>query len=123
VTVIAFVGLASIAPAHCDDVVAPQVAALAAQLDPRVPETLARLDGTDRQLLALVASPGFPADRPGQARQAFRKFLSSHTPVPVPIGKPRDGLRNWMQPCERRATGSSAHWHTRPHRGTTPTCR
>ncbi len=184
---IAFVGLASIAPAHCDDVVAPQVAALAAQLDPRVPETLARLDGTDRQLLALrsyirntshlaerwswtreqiaayegspeqrklqheidrvraafardnpgfelyvnpqvrsletqvehwntnesvtaaaaeilaaaqalVASPGFPADRPGQARQAFKKFLSSHTPVPAPtIAAPGLSLHGQMR--------------------------
>jgi hypothetical protein len=48
VTVIASVGLASIAPAHCDDVVAPQVAALAAQLDPRVPEMLAFSGGSTR---------------------------------------------------------------------------
>ncbi len=33
---------------------------------------------------ALIASPGFPADRPEQARQALRTFLSGHRPVPTP---------------------------------------
>ncbi len=33
---------------------------------------------------ALIASPGFPADRPEQARQTLRKFLSGHRPVPTP---------------------------------------
>jgi hypothetical protein len=33
---------------------------------------------------ALVASPGFPADRPEQAREALKAFLSGHRPVPTP---------------------------------------
>jgi len=32
---------------------------------------------------ALIASPGFPADRPEQARQALKTFLSGHRPVPT----------------------------------------
>ena len=45
--------LASTTPARGNDAVAPQVAAVAVQLDPRVVQTLALLDGTGRQLLAL----------------------------------------------------------------------
>jgi hypothetical protein len=49
----AFVVLVPIAAAHGNDVLADQMAAVAAQLDPRVAQTLARLDGTGRQLVAL----------------------------------------------------------------------
>ncbi len=49
----AFMLLAAIAPAHGSDAVTPQVTAVVAQLDPRVARTLARLEGTGRQLLAL----------------------------------------------------------------------
>ena len=48
-----FILLAAVAPARSDDVLAPQVATVTAQLDPRVAQTLARIDGTGRQLLAL----------------------------------------------------------------------
>ena len=33
---------------------------------------------------ALIASPGFPADRPERAREALKAFLVGHTPVPTP---------------------------------------
>ena len=183
----AFIVLAAITPARGDDVVAPQVAAVAAQMDPRVAQTLVRLDGTGRQLLALrsyvrsashlaerwswtqeqikafegspeqrnlqhdidrvreaftrdnpgfelyvnaqvrsldtqiahwnsnesvtaaaeeilmaaqalIASPDFPAERPERAREAFRAFLSGHTPMPAPtIAAPGLSLHGQMQ--------------------------
>jgi hypothetical protein len=183
----AFIVLASITPARGDDVVAAQVAAVAAQMDPRVAQTLLQLDGTGRQLLALhsyvrsashlaerwswtqeqiaafegsaeqhnlrheidqvraaftrdnpgfelyvnpqvrsldtqiahwnsnesvtaaaeeilataralIASPGFPADRPERAREAFRAFLSGHTPMPAPtIAAPGLSLHGQMR--------------------------
>ena len=37
---------------------------------------------------ALIASPRFPADRPEQARQALKTFLSGHRPVPTPTIMP-----------------------------------
>jgi hypothetical protein len=183
----AFIVLASITPARGDDVVASQVAAVAAQMDPRVAQTLVRLDGTGRQLLALrsymrsashlaerwswtqeqiaafegspeqrnlrrevdqvreaftrdnpgfelyvnpqvrsldtqiahwnsnesvtaaaeeilaaaralIASPGFPTDWPERAREAFRAFLSGHTPMPAPtIAAPGLSLHGQMR--------------------------
>jgi hypothetical protein len=183
----AFILLALITPARGDDVVTPQVAAVAAQMDPRVAQTLVRLDGTGKQLLALrsyvrsaahlaerwswtqeqiaafegspeqlnlrheidqvskaftrnnpgfelyvnpqvrslgtqiahwnsnesvtaaaveilaaaralIASPGFPADRPERAREVFRAFLSDHTPMPAPtIAAPGLSLHGQMR--------------------------
>lgn len=47
---------------------------------------------------ALVASPGFPAHRPEQARQAFTTFLSNHRPVPSPtIAAPGLSLHGQMR--------------------------
>jgi hypothetical protein len=47
---------------------------------------------------ALIASPGFPADRPEQARQALKSFLSGHRPVPTPtIAAPGLSLHGQMQ--------------------------
>jgi hypothetical protein len=47
---------------------------------------------------SLVASPGFPADRPELAREALRAFLSSHTPVPPPtIAAPGLSLHGQMR--------------------------
>ena len=48
---------------------------------------------------------------PARARPASRR-----------IGWRRDGQRNSMQPCVRRATDSSARRPLRRRRGTTPTC-
>jgi len=183
----AFVVLAPFAQAHGDDVLSSQVAAVAAQMDPRVAPTLARLDGPGRQLLALrsyvrstahlaerwswtqerieafegspeqrdlqqeidrvrtafvaanpgfelyanpqvrslevqiehwnsnesvraaseeilaaaqslIASPGFPLDRPERAREALKAFLSSHTPVTSPtIAAPGLSLHGQMR--------------------------
>jgi hypothetical protein len=46
----------------------------------------------------LVASPGFPADRPEQARQAIETFLSGHRPVPTPtIAAPGLSLHGQMR--------------------------
>jgi hypothetical protein len=46
----------------------------------------------------LVASPGFPADRPEQARQALETFLSGHRPVPTPtIAAPGLSLHGQMR--------------------------
>ena len=47
---------------------------------------------------ALIASPGFPADRPVQARQALATFLSRHRPVPTPtIAAPGLSLHGQMR--------------------------
>jgi hypothetical protein len=47
---------------------------------------------------ALIASPGFPADRPEQARQALKTFLSGHRPVPTPtIAAPGLSLHGQMR--------------------------
>jgi len=47
---------------------------------------------------ALVAAPGFPADRPEQARRALEAFLSGHTPVPTPtIAAPGLSLHGQMR--------------------------
>ena len=47
---------------------------------------------------ALIASPGFPADRPEQARQSLKTFLSGHRPVPTPtIAAPGLSLHGQMQ--------------------------
>jgi len=47
---------------------------------------------------ALIASPGFPADRPEQARQALETFLSGHRPVPTPtIAAPGLSLHGQMR--------------------------
>jgi len=47
---------------------------------------------------ALVASPGFPADRPEQAREALKSFLSGHRPVPTPtIAAPGLSLHGQMR--------------------------
>jgi len=47
---------------------------------------------------ALVASPGFPADRPAQAREALKAFLSGYRPVPTPtIAAPGLSLHGQMR--------------------------
>ena len=47
---------------------------------------------------ALIASPGFPADRPEQALQSLKTFLSGHRPVPTPtIAAPGLSLHGQMQ--------------------------
>ena len=47
---------------------------------------------------SLIASPGFPADRPDRAREAIKAFLSSHTPVPSPtIAAPGLSLHGQMR--------------------------
>jgi len=47
---------------------------------------------------ALVASPGFPADRPEQAQKALTTFLSGHRPVPTPtIAAPGLSLHGQMR--------------------------
>jgi len=47
---------------------------------------------------ALMASPGFPADRPEQAREALKSFLSGHRPVPTPtIAAPGLSLHGQMR--------------------------
>jgi hypothetical protein len=46
----------------------------------------------------LIASPGFPADRPELARQALKTFLSGHRPVPTPtIAAPGLSLHGQMR--------------------------
>jgi hypothetical protein len=46
----------------------------------------------------LIDSPGFPADRPEQAREALRAFLSGHIPVPPPtIAAPGLSLHGQMR--------------------------
>ncbi len=76
----AFIVLAAITPARGDDVVAPQVAAVAAQMDPRVAQTLVRLDGTGRQLLALrsyVRSASHLAERWSWTQEQIKAFEGS----------------------------------------------
>jgi len=47
---------------------------------------------------ALIASPGFSADRPEQARKALKEFLSGHRPVPTPtIAAPGLSLHGQMR--------------------------
>ena len=47
---------------------------------------------------ALIASPGFPADHPEQARQALETFLAGHRPVPTPtIAAPGLSLHGQMR--------------------------
>jgi hypothetical protein len=47
---------------------------------------------------ALIASPGFPADRPEQARQALEAFLSGHKPLPtLTIATPGLSLHGQMR--------------------------
>jgi len=47
---------------------------------------------------ALMASPGVPADRPEQAREALEAFLSGHRPVPAPtIAAPGLSLHGQMR--------------------------
>jgi hypothetical protein len=47
---------------------------------------------------ALIATPGFPADRPEQAREALEAFLSGHRPVPTPtIAAPGLSLHGQMR--------------------------
>ncbi len=47
---------------------------------------------------ALILAPGFPADRPEQAREALKAFLSRHTPVPTPtIAAPGLSLHGQMR--------------------------
>jgi hypothetical protein len=47
---------------------------------------------------ALIASPGFSADRPEQARDALKAFLSAHRPVPTPaIAAPGLSLHGQMR--------------------------
>lgn len=47
---------------------------------------------------ALIASAGFPADRPEQAREAVKAFLSGHRPVPTPtIAAPGLSLHGQMR--------------------------
>ncbi len=47
---------------------------------------------------ALIASPGFPADRPERAREALKAFLVGHTPVPTPtIAAPGLSLHGQMR--------------------------
>jgi hypothetical protein len=46
----------------------------------------------------LLALPGFPADRPVQAREALEAFLSGHRPVPTPtIAAPGLSLHGQMR--------------------------
>ena len=76
----AFILLAAMAPARGADVVASQVAAVAVQLDPRVAQTLARLDGTGRQLLALrsyVRSASHLAERWSWTEEQITAFEGS----------------------------------------------
>ena len=47
---------------------------------------------------ALIASPGFSADRPERARKALKAFLSGHRPVPTPtIAAPGLSLHGQMR--------------------------
>ncbi len=47
---------------------------------------------------ALIASPGFPSDRPERAREALKEFLVGHTPVPTPtIAAPGLSLHGQMR--------------------------
>jgi hypothetical protein len=47
---------------------------------------------------AQIASPGFPADRPEQAREALKAFLAGHKPVPTPtIAAPVLSLHGQMR--------------------------
>jgi len=47
---------------------------------------------------ALIASPGFSPDRPEQAREALKAFLSGHRPVPTPtIAAPGLSLHGQMR--------------------------
>ena len=47
---------------------------------------------------ALMAAPGFPADRPEQAREALKTFLAGHKPVPTPtIAAPGLSLHGQMR--------------------------
>jgi len=47
---------------------------------------------------ALVLSPGFPANRPEQAQEALKAFLSGHRPVPTPtIAAPGLSLHGQMR--------------------------
>ena len=47
---------------------------------------------------ALIASPGFPTDRPSQAREALKAFLSGYRPVPTPtIAAPGLSLHGQMR--------------------------
>lgn len=47
---------------------------------------------------ALIGSTGFPADRPQQAREALKAFLSGHRPVPTPtIAAPGLSLHGQMR--------------------------
>jgi hypothetical protein len=46
----------------------------------------------------LIASPGFPADRPERAREALKAFLAGHAPVPTPtIAAPGLSLHGQMR--------------------------
>ncbi len=82
----AFVVLAPFAHAHGDDVLSSLVAAVAVQVERW--NSNASVRAASEAILAaaqsLIASPGFPADRPELAREALRAFLSSHTPVQSP---------------------------------------
>jgi hypothetical protein len=47
---------------------------------------------------ALIRSPGFPANRPGQAREVLKAFLSGYRPVPTPtIAAPGLSLHGQMR--------------------------
>jgi hypothetical protein len=47
---------------------------------------------------ALIHTPGFPANRPEQAREAFKAFLSGHKPMPTPtIAAPGLSLHGQMR--------------------------
>jgi hypothetical protein len=47
---------------------------------------------------ALIATLGFPADRPEKAREALKAFLSGHRPVPTPtIAAPGFSLHGQMR--------------------------
>jgi hypothetical protein len=78
----------------------PQVRSLDAQIEHwNSNESVA---AAARQILAdaqsLVSSPSFPADRPDQAREALKAFLSRYRPVPAPtIAAPGLSLHGQMR--------------------------
>jgi hypothetical protein len=119
----AFMVLASIVAAPGDDVAAHQVAALAAQMDPRVAQTLVRLDGTGRQLLALrsyLRSASHLAERWSWTQEQIAAFEGSaeqrnlrHEIDQVRAAFTRDnpGFELYVNPQVRSLDTQIAHWN------------
>ncbi len=120
----ALIVLASIAPGHATDGVAPQIAAVAAQLDPRVAPTLAQLDGTGRQLLALrsyVRSASGLAQRWSWTEQQIVAFDGSPEQIDLQqqIARVRDvftrdnpGFELYVNPVVRSLDTQIEHWNS-----------